>query len=147
MCSSDLVDVLALEAELDAILAQVGDSAYATKQTEYTTIADNATGQKPVPGAFDALQLDVHLTVPNDLVVRASELRAPGSPIGLGALNVTLGGDLWATKVPWDQVRLVGVVNTVRGTYDFQGRRFDILRDGTVRFDGEIGRASCRERV
>ena len=32
---------------------------------------------------------------------------------------------------------LVGVVNTVRGTYDFQGRRFEILRDGTVRFDGE----------
>jgi len=25
----------------------------------------------------------------------------------------------------------------VRGTYDFQGRRFEILRDGTVRFDGE----------
>jgi translocation and assembly module TamB len=24
----------------------------------------------------------------------------------------------------------------VRGNYDFQGRRFDILRDGTVRFDG-----------
>jgi autotransporter translocation and assembly factor TamB len=32
---------------------------------------------------------------------------------------------------------LVGSVNTIRGTYDFQGRRFDILRDGTVRFDGE----------
>ena len=32
---------------------------------------------------------------------------------------------------------LIGTVNTVRGTYDFQGRRFDILRDGTVRFAGE----------
>jgi len=51
-------------------------------------------------------------------------------------LNVTLGGDLYASKVPWDQVRLIGVVNTVRGTYDFQGRRFTILRDGTVRFEG-----------
>jgi translocation and assembly module TamB len=30
---------------------------------------------------------------------------------------------------------LVGAVNTVRGNYDFQGRRFEILRDGTVRFD------------
>ena len=27
-------------------------------------------------------------------------------------------------------------VNTVRGTYDFQGRRFTILRDGTIRFAG-----------
>ena len=38
--------------------------------------------------------------------------------------------------MPWDQIRLVGIVNTVRGTYDFQGRRFTILRDGTVRFEG-----------
>jgi translocation and assembly module TamB len=27
-------------------------------------------------------------------------------------------------------------VNTIRGTYDFQGRRFEILRDGTIRFEG-----------
>jgi len=49
---------------------------------------------------------------------------------------VTLGGDLYVSKVPWDQVRIYGPVNTVRGHYDFQGRRFDILRDGTVRFEG-----------
>jgi translocation and assembly module TamB len=51
-------------------------------------------------------------------------------------LNLTLGGDLYASKVPYDQPRLIGVVNTVRGTYDFQSRRFTILRDGTVRFEG-----------
>src|SRR5262249_37769790 len=33
-------------------------------------------------------------------------------------------------------VKLTGEVNTVRGTYDFQRRRFEILRDGTVRFAG-----------
>ena len=27
-------------------------------------------------------------------------------------------------------------MNTIRGNYDFQGRRFEILRDGTIRFDG-----------
>jgi translocation and assembly module TamB len=80
--------------------------------------------------------MDVRLTVPNDLVVKASDLQAPGAPISLGALNVTLGGDLWANKVAYDRLRLYGTVNTVRGTYDFQGRRFTILRDGTVRFEG-----------
>ena len=30
----------------------------------------------------------------------------------------------------------VGTVNTVRGTYEFQGRRFDLVRDGTIRFTG-----------
>jgi len=70
-------------------------------------------------------------------VIKASELRTPGAPLSLGALNITLGGDLRATKAPGKQIVLVGVVNTVRGTYDFQGRRFDILRDGTVRFGGD----------
>jgi autotransporter translocation and assembly factor TamB len=118
---------------LDPILAAIGETPYATEQTEYLTKPGEAA---PKPSAFDALQADVHVTVPNDLVVKASDLKVPGAVIGLGALNITLGGDLWASKSPWDQVRLVGTVNTIRGHYDFQGRRFDILRDGTVRFEG-----------
>jgi translocation and assembly module TamB len=35
------------------------------------------------------------------------------------------------------QVLLLGTVETVRGTYAFQGRRFDLQRNGTVRFMGE----------
>jgi autotransporter translocation and assembly factor TamB len=124
------------ELNLDPILAQVGDSAYATKETEYLTGPTDTKGQEPAPSAFEALQIDVHLTVPNDLVVKADDLRAPGAPLSLGALLVYLGGDLYVSKTPWDQIRLVGTVNTVRGHYDFQGRRFDILRDGTVRFEG-----------
>ena len=119
--------------DLDPILAKTGTSAYATEQTEY---GNETQGQKEAPGLFEALQVDVRLTVPGDLVIKSSDLKSPGSPIGLGALNITLGGDVWATKAPWDQIRLIGVVNTVRGTYDFQGRRFTILRDGTVRFEG-----------
>lgn len=119
---------------LDEILALTNDSAYATKETAYLTAAD-ATRKEP--SFLDALKMDLHLTVPDDLVVKASELRTPGAPIAMGAMNLTLGGDLRATKAPGQQIVLVGTVNTVRGTYDFQGRRFDILRDGTVRFDGE----------
>jgi translocation and assembly module TamB len=68
--------------------------------------------------------------------VKASSLQTPGSPVSLGALNVTLGGDLTATKDPGGTVRLTGAVNTIRGNYDFQSRRFEILRDGSVRFEG-----------
>jgi len=56
--------------------------------------------------------------------------------VGLGAAVVTLGGDLRVQKDPGGAVSLTGSVNTVRGTYAFQGRRFDILRDGSVRFAG-----------
>src|SRR5439155_2124437 len=122
---------------LDPIVAQLGESAYATTPIEYLTEpAAAAKGQVAPPSVFEALQMDVHMTVPDDLVVKGSELGGPDAPIGFGAVNVTLGGDVRAQKNPGGGLRLVGVVNTVRGTYDFQGRRFDLLRDGTVRFTG-----------
>src|SRR3954470_1693996 len=120
---------------LDQILALAGDSAYATQQTQYLTQPQD-TAAPAVQTPMDALTMDVHLTVPDDLVIKASEIRTPGAPIGLGAINLTLGGDLRATKQRGGQIVLVGDVSTVRGNYDFQGRRFEILRDGTVRFDG-----------
>ncbi len=116
--------------DLDQILALTSDSAYATEQTEYLARAD-AAAAPAAPSPLDALTMDVRVTVPDDLVIKASELRTPGAPVSLGAINLTLGGDLRATKAAGQQIVLVGTVNTVRGTYDFQGRRFDILRDGT----------------
>jgi translocation and assembly module TamB len=81
--------------------------------------------------------MDVHLVAPDNLVLRGKNLR-PGGPTGtaLGDINITLGGDLHVRKEPNGPAILVGTVNTVRGTYDFQGRRFDLVRDGTVRFTG-----------
>ncbi len=127
---------------LDEIIAVFGASPYAT-ESAVPVDAGNTTAvlaqAVPAPAAFspfDALRMNLSLTVPNDLVVKASNLQTPGSPVGLGALNLTLGGDLTATKDPGGAVKLMGEVNTVRGNYDFQGRRFEILRDGTVRFEG-----------
>jgi autotransporter translocation and assembly factor TamB len=122
------------QVDLDQILTIAGDSAYATEQTEYLAKPDAAAAPA---SPLDALTMDVRVTVPDDLVIKASELRTPGAPVSLGALNLTLGGDLRATKAAGQQIVLVGSVNTIRGTYDFQGRRFEILRDGTVRFAGE----------
>jgi translocation and assembly module TamB len=34
-------------------------------------------------------------------------------------------------------ITLSGTVNTVRGTYQFQGRQFDLARNGTIRFTGD----------
>ncbi|MEP7304641.1 MAG: translocation/assembly module TamB domain-containing protein [Acidobacteriota bacterium] len=123
---------------LDELLAATTGSAYSTTpiQMPGTDPASVERAGQPSASVFDALQMEIHVTVPNDLVVKGSDLRISDAPVGLGALNVTLGGDLWVSKTPWDRPRLTGPVNTVRGTYDFQGRRFDILRDGTLRFDG-----------
>jgi len=119
--------------DLDKVIALTGTSPYATQQTEYNTSAANAQAQSPI---FNALKMDVSLWMPNDFIVKSADLQTPGSPVGLGALNLTLGGDMHVSKEPGDTVRLSGTVTTIRGTYDFQGRRFDIMRDGTVRFEG-----------
>lgn len=86
---------------------------------------------------MDALTMDVRLEIPNNLVLRGQGLR-PGGPggIALGDVNITVGGNIRATKQPTDTVRLVGTVNTVRGFYEFQGRRFDMEREGRIRFTG-----------
>ena len=75
--------------------------------------------------------------MPDNVVIKGTDINPSGaSPIGLGDVNVTIGGDVRAMKNAGDKVRLLGTVNTVRGTYDFQGRRFDIQRDGRIQFQG-----------
>lgn len=104
-------------------------------------LANAAPGSAAPPssgGLFDAAALNLTLTVPDDLVLNGKDIQPGNTPIGVGNVNITLGGNLTVTKAAARPIRFVGVVNTVRGTYDFQGRRFDIQRDGRVRFDGFV---------
>ena len=126
---------------LDPLLASAGDGAYATKPVEYLPASrpapdQDAAGAEETPG-FAGVAMNVHVIVPDDFVIKSSDLRTGSAPIGLGAVNLTLGGDLRATKARNQSVRLTGSVNTVRGTYQFQSRQFTILRDGSVRFDAD----------
>ncbi|MGE3508888.1 MAG: translocation/assembly module TamB domain-containing protein, partial [Vicinamibacterales bacterium] len=123
------------ELNVDNLLAIVGTSPYQPVESADTEGAASETGDEPT-GPYEAAAVDVTVDVPNALVVRGDNLQLPDAPIGLGALTLTLGGDVRATKKPGDTLRLVGTVNTVRGEYDFQGRRFEILRDGGIRFVG-----------
>jgi translocation and assembly module TamB len=88
------------------------------------------------PSIFDAMALDVRVTVPNTLILRGDGVKIGGEGLSLGNLNMTLGGDVRATKSPGGSAMVVGTVNTVRGFYEFQGRRFELRRDGTVSFKG-----------
>ena len=101
--------------------------------------ADTPAPETPAPtGIFQAVAMDVQLTIPDNLVLRGNDLR-PGGPTGaaLGDMNLTVGGDLDVRKNPGGPVVLVGDVVPVRGTYEFQGRRFDLVRGGFVRFTGD----------
>ena len=175
--------------EVDEILAQYGDAAYAT-QSEYQaipterlrgeivpdllgeddrvpelvpgvntfTIAPNGTApmsaagapvSAPAPGTptpdtqppatpasttFDDVALNVQVRIPDNLVLRGEGIEAARASIG--DLNATLGGDFRVAKTAGKPMVLLGNVNTVRGTYSYQGRQFELVRDGQIAFRG-----------
>jgi hypothetical protein len=86
--------------------------------------ADGVRRSRPEHDRFDqrgqsrrrtvqALQVDVHSTVPDDLVIKSAtsspDADRPRRPEHHGRRRSL------CSKVPWDQIRLVGVVNTFRG--------------------------------
>jgi len=97
---------------------------------------DRPASAPPSASALDALDLTLGIAVPANLVLRGTDLRPANAPIDIGDMNVTVGGAVQIRKAPGERPRLVGEVNTIRGTYTFQGRRFDIMRDGRIRFGG-----------
>jgi autotransporter translocation and assembly factor TamB len=87
-------------------------------------------------GAMAPLAMNVHFTAPDDFVVRGNDLRPGPTAAKIGNINVTAGADLNIQKQPDAPMTIRGTANTVRGFYEFQGRRFTVRRDGTLRFDG-----------
>ena len=111
-------------------------SAEAEARAAEARAAAEAAGEPETP-IFDRLQMDLHVLVPNNLVVRGSDIRPSGpASAAVGDINVTVGGDVRMRKPARGDTAITGVVNTVRGTYDFQGRRFQVERDGVIRFLG-----------
>ena len=92
--------------------------------------------ETPPPSLFQALDLDVTVAIPDNMVLRGNDLRPANAPIDIGDMSATVGGELRVRKAPGGEPVIVGDVNTVRGSYTFQGRRFEIQRDGHIRFDG-----------
>ncbi len=86
---------------------------------------------------YDRASFSVTLDLPGNVVVRGRDLRSGSGPIGLGDVNITLGGALSIAKDTGTDLTIVGAVDVVRGQYQFQGRRFEIARDSEVRFQGQ----------
>ncbi len=152
--------------EVDRVLEEMGSTAYATESVpiDQTTgpivpgpepspplpakaAGRDASATAPVepastpavpetPSLFDSVTVDAHLRVPNNLVLRGDDVKAAEGGFSVGNLNLTVGGDIRATKAPGARPVVVGTIRTIRGMYEFQGRRFDLQRDGTVSFKG-----------
>ena len=106
----------------------------AAKASEQNATAPEAPA--PKTGLFSTLEMDIHFVAPDNLVVRGDDIRPGAHASNVGSMNATLGTDLTITKAANGPVTLRGNANTVRGFYEFQGRRFTIARGGTLRFLG-----------
>jgi autotransporter translocation and assembly factor TamB len=125
--------------EVDRILELLGRNPYsvtATVATSDAAVAPDATAPTPSLGLYASSTVDIHLVLPDDLLLRGRNMHASFSRIGLGDMNVTVGGDVRIRKDPGGQPDAIGTVSVVRGFYDFQGRRFEVLRDSQIRFQG-----------
>ncbi|NQW02839.1 MAG: translocation/assembly module TamB domain-containing protein, partial [Acidobacteria bacterium] len=88
----------------------------------------------PLPDVFSGSAMSVEVSLPDDVVVRGRGIQTEEGIIGLGDINLTLGGQLKISKAAGQEAALLGEVSAVRGTYDFQGRRFAIVRGSVLRF-------------
>jgi TamB, inner membrane protein subunit of TAM complex len=126
--------------EVDQLLEELSRSPYRTEATVATeteeTVAVQGTSVTNGLNLYDAATVDVRVVLPDDLVLRGRDMHASFSRIGLGDMNITVGGDLRIRKAPAGLPDVIGTVTVVRGFYDFQGRRFEVLRDSQIRFQG-----------
>jgi autotransporter translocation and assembly factor TamB len=126
---------------LDAarLLEEVTSSPYSTASVEFDSSAPATTAAPPATLQallFDGLELHLGVAIPGNLSLRGKDLRPGNASFDIGDINAMVGGAIQIHKVPGQRVRVTGEMNTVRGSYTFQGRRFDILRDGQIRFAG-----------
>src|SRR5207247_7058483 len=107
---------------VDRMLERALFKPYATEQTSMTSL-DAVAALNP----WDRLGLDVSLHVPKTLRLTGSDVQvSSGTPIGLGDINLRVGGDLYLYKDPGQPLSITGSLDQISGTYVFQGMRFDI---------------------
>lgn len=139
----------ALQGDPNAFIAETDLPAEGVTPVDLRAAAAAAAAEEkahPAPtGGFNSetflssLAVDVQILAPDNLILRGSKLRPGGkNSWSLGDLNVTVGGDLQATRAPGEPVRLLGDVTTIRGVYSFENRRFEIQRGGKIRFQNEL---------
>jgi autotransporter translocation and assembly factor TamB len=126
----------------DADLPPEGETPVDLRAEAERAAADAASRS---PAAFDSksffsgLEADVRILAPDNLILRGSRIRPSGKDgWSLGDLNVTVGGELSATRKPGADPIVLGDVTTIRGVYSFEGKRFEIQRGGHIRFTGDV---------
>ncbi len=132
--TGDLTISAGSSVRVDEILQRALFQPYATEQTRMTDV-DAVKALNP----WDRLGLDLSLHVPGTLRLVGDNVQvSPGTPIGLGDINLRVAGDLYLYKDPGQPVSVTGSFDSVSGTYAFQSRRFDVDPASSINFRGDL---------
>lgn len=123
------------ELRVDEILERALFQPYAIEPAAPTAL-DAVAALNP----WNRLALDLRLRVPRTFRLTGTNVQVtPGTPIGLGDINLRVGGDLYFRKEPGQPVRITGSLGSISGTYAFQGRRFEIDEAASsIAFQGDL---------
>jgi autotransporter translocation and assembly factor TamB len=122
------------ELKVDEILNQSLFRPYATEAAPGTNV-DAVAALNP----WDRLGLGIEVHVPGTVRMTGNDVQVTaGTPIGLGAFNIRAIGDLYLYKDPAQPLYVTGSLDSVTGTYAFQGRRFDIDPTSSINFHGDL---------
>jgi hypothetical protein len=122
------------ELRVDELLDRVVFQPYATSPTEVAPLDAVA-----VLNPWNRLFLNLAVHVPESFRLTGSNVQvSPGTPIGLGDINLRVGGDLYLYKGPGGATSVTGSLDSVSGAYVFQGRRFQVDESASsINFHGD----------
>lgn len=123
------------ELRVDSIIEQALFQPYSTEAAAPLGEVDAIAALNP----WDRLALDVTLHVPKGLHLTGQNIQvSPDTPIGLGDINLRVGGDLSLYKDAGQPLSVTGSLDSISGTYVFQGRQFDVDETSSINFRGTI---------
>ncbi len=119
---------------VDEVLDRTVFHPYATQEVSIADV-DPIAALNP----WDRLGLDVSLHVPGTLRLQGDNVQvSPGTPIGVGDINLRVTGDIYLYKDPGAPLYVTGSFDSISGTYAFQGRRFDVIPSSSINFRGDL---------
>lgn len=120
---------------VDRILDRTLFQPYATQAAAQPVDIDPIVALNP----WQRMGMDLELHVPGTLRMVGENVQvSPGTPLGLGNINLRAFGDLYLYKDPAQPMYVNGSFDSLSGTYVFQGRRFDLDPVSSINFRGDL---------